>query len=104
MNEMRKLMEAVNVLTERPIEHGDSVEYKGNRYTVVGINLNDWDQILIQRDGTDREGWVNINKLTKIAKESEVDEEIIESEIVEEIDIDTFLENLETSVKNMISK
>jgi len=105
MNEMRKLMESV--LTERPIEHGNKVEYKGKRYTVVGISLNDWNQILIQRDGTSNEGWVDINELTVIASEamesesSTEEEEVVESDDVE-MDIDTCLENLELSVANII--
>jgi len=159
MSEMRKLMEAV--LLETPLRVGDIVGYKNKSYEVVGINPNDFDQVLIRSQTSDAEGWVDDSKLSRNPQVAESTKELskgdsivhatkgssgkvikIESdgkvvvkwsfskststvnpntivksgsqdkrksktnEVVEsdDIDIDTFLENLEISVKNIISK
>ena len=53
---------------------------------------------------SDAEGWVDDSKLSRnppVAETVEEIEEVVESD---DIDIDTFLENLEISIKNIISK
>ena len=159
MNDMRKLMEAV--LLETPLRVGDIVGYKNKSYEVVGINPNDFDQVLIRSQTSDAEGWVDDSKLSRNPQVAESTKELskgdsivhatkgssgkvikIESdgkvvvkwsfskststvnpntivksgsqdkrksktnEVVEsdDIDIDTFLEDLEISIKNIISK
>ena len=102
MNDMRKIMESI--LLETPLQVGDIVGYKNKSYEVVGINPNDWDQVLIKSQTSDAEGWVDDSKLSRnppVAETVEEIEEVVESD---DIDIDTFLENLEISVKNIISK
>jgi len=63
MNDMRKLMEAV--LLETPLRVGDIVGYKNKSYEVVGINPNDFDQVLIKSQTSDAEGWVDDSKLSR---------------------------------------
>jgi|TARA_R110000772_G_scaffold35031_2_gene84657 hypothetical protein len=102
MNDMRKIMESI--LLETPLQVGDIVGYKNKSYEVVGINPNDWDQVLIKSQTSDAEGWVDDSKLSRnppVAETVEEIEEVVESD---DIDIDTFLENLEISIKNIISK
>ena len=99
---MRKIMESI--LLETPLQVGDIVGYKNKSYEVVGINPNDWDQVLIKSQTSDAEGWVDDSKLSRnppVAETVEEIEEVVESD---DIDIDTFLENLEISIKNIISK
>jgi hypothetical protein len=97
---MRKLMEAV--LQERPTQVGDAVMYKNKSYKVVGIDPNDFNKVLIKSQTSGNEGWVNQNKLSTSVSETEA--ELAPIEESPEIDIDTFLEDLEISIKNMISK
>ena len=102
MNDMRKIMESI--LLETPLQVGDIVGYKNKSYEVVGINPNDWDQVLTKSLTSDAEGWVDDSKLSRnppVAETVEEIEEVVESD---DIDIDTFLENLEISIKNIISK
>jgi len=106
MNDMRKLIEAV--LQESPTQVGDVITYKNKSYKVVGINPNDFNDVMIRSQSGD-ERWVNVNKLS--TNESDVieslddDVDVSADELVNEvIDIDTFLENLEISVRNIISK
>ena len=102
MNDMRKIMESI--LLETPLQVGDIVGYKNKSYEVVGINPNDWNQVLIKSQTSDYEGWVDDSKLSRnppVAETVEEIEEVVESD---DIDIDTFLENLEISIKNIISK
>ncbi len=102
MNDMRKIMESI--LLETPLQVGDIVGYKNKSYEVVGINPNDWDQVLIKSLTSDAEGWVDDSKLSRnppVAETVEEIEEVVESD---DIDIDAFLENLEISIKNIISK
>jgi|TARA_B110000240_G_scaffold15720_1_gene16090 hypothetical protein len=102
MNDMRKIMESI--LLETPLQVGDIVGYKNKSYEVVGINPNDWDQVLIKSQTSDAEGWVDDSKLSRNPPVAETVEEIEEVVEADDIDIDTFLENLEISVKNIISK
>jgi|TARA_B110000977_G_C10960749_1_gene448441 hypothetical protein len=93
-----------SILLETPLQVGDIVGYKNKSYEVVGINPNDWDQVLIKSQTSDAEGWVDDSKLSRnppVAETVEEIEEVVESD---DIDIDTFLENLEISIKNIISK
>ena len=102
MNDMRKIMESI--LLETPLQVGDIVGDKNKSYEVVGINPNDWDQVLIKSQTSDAEGWVDDSKLSRNPPVAETVEEIEEVVEADDIDIDTFLENLEISVKNIISK
>jgi hypothetical protein len=102
MNDMRKLMEAV--LQERPTQVGDTVMYKNKPYKVVGIDPNDFNKVLIKSQTSGNEGWVNQDKLSTSVSETEVETEIAQIEESPEIDIDTLLEDLEISIKNIISK
>ena len=102
MNDMRKIMESI--LLETPLQVGDIVGYKNKSYEVVGINPNDWDQVLIKSQTSDAEGWVDDSKLSRNPPVAETVEEIEEVVEADDIDIDTFLENLEISIKNIISK
>ena len=102
MNDMRKLMEAV--LLETPLQVGDIVGYKNKSYEVAGINPNDFNQVFIKSQTSDAEGWVDDSKLSRNPPVAETVEEIEEVVEADDIDIDTFLENLEISVKNIISK
>jgi len=93
-----------SILLETPLQVGDIVGYKNKSYEVVGINPNDWDQVLIKSQTSDAEGWVDDSKLSRNPPVAETVEEIEEVVEADDIDIDTFLENLEISVKNIISK
>lgn len=99
MNDMRKIMESI--LLETPLQVGDIVGYKNKSYEVVGINPNDWDQVLIKSQTSDAEGWVDDSKLSRNPPVAETVEEIEESSEWEKRH-DEFVDAGETATPQMI--